>query len=394
MTYNCKVIQSNGKILETPIEADNIDDLEFISKKRKLTLLSYKKVGSLKANLLSKNLILQFTQTIELLINSNLSIINTLEIAQKSFKDSTLKLFTKSVIDRLKKGDSFSKILKENNPGFTPLYLGLIQVGEKTGTLNIVLNQLYNYLDRGKKFRDKLIGALIYPIFIMFMTMTFSILFILVILPKFNEMFATLGGGLGSTLDKRGSIFTLIIILVISLLLIILSITLYTKKLKKKDFTKTVTIEKFYLKLPIFGKIIIDNETFNLVFALSVLTKSSLNIEQSLDYSKDVITNSFLKQEVEKILTRVISGKKLSVSFSETQFPSKIASFIQVGEKTGNITEIFENLSNFYLKESEKKVERFMTIIDPLFTLILGGILFTLILLFILPVLTQMGDLL
>jgi len=387
-------VENNGSVSEIILEANNEDELQEIIFQKKYTLLSYKKSVGNNGIKLKKDKILLFTQTLQLLLSSNLSLKDSLEISIKTFKDKILIQFTESILRGLNRGDSLSIILRESRAGFTPLYLGLIQVGETTGTLNIVLGQLYNYLERGKKFSDKLIGALIYPAFILVMTVLFSIVFIVVILPKFNEMFATLGGGLGDILEKRGQVMTLIVIIISLIILLITIIVLYINSIKKKNYSHAAKFEKMYLNLPFIGNIIRDNETFNMIFAMSVLTGSSLTIEKSLEYAKEVIINSYIKMEVEQIIRSISSGETLSQSFTNSAFPAKVGSFIRVGEKTGDISMIFKNLSNYYLEESNKKVDMFMSIIDPIFTVFLGAILFTLILLFILPVLTKMGDLL
>lgn len=394
LVYNCRIVENSGTVSQIIIEAADIDELRNIISHKNYTLLSYKKSSGSNGIKLKKDKILLFTQTLQLLLSSNLSLKDSLDISLKTFKDIKLIQFTESILRGLNRGDSLSRILRESRAGFTPLYLGLIQVGETTGTLNIVLDQLHNYLERGKKFNDKLVGALIYPAFILVMTTLFSIVFIIVILPKFNEMFATLGGGLGNILEKRGQVMTLIVIIISLIILLITMTVLYINKLKKNDYHSAVKFEKIYLKIPFIGNIIRDNETFNLIFAMSVLTSSSLSIEKSLEYAKEVVINSYIKMEVEKIIKGISSGEKLSLSFTNSAFPEKIGSFIKVGEKTGDISKIFKNLSEYYLKESDKKVNMLMSIIDPVFTVFLGATLFTLILLFILPVLTKMGDLL
>jgi len=81
----------------------------------------------------------------------------------------------------------------------------------------------------------------------------------------------------------------------------------------------------------------------------------------------------------------------LSTAFDNSIFPSKLGSFIKVGEKTGDINRIFSSLSDYYLKESDNRIDRFMAMIEPGFTLIMGAALFSLILLFVFPLLTSMG---
>ncbi|QEN04212.1 type II secretion system F family protein [Thiospirochaeta perfilievii] len=383
LKYRCKAVNSSGTVVEVTLDARDKDELYTLLRDRDLSLLSAIKVNSSRLKL-NKNQIITFTQTISLLLNSNLSIQDAIKIGQTSFTDKKVVTLSNLITENLDRGESLSGTLKTLNPGFSDLYIGLIEVGETTGNLKKVINQLHFFLDREKKFNDKLIGAIIYPIIVLSMTLIFSVVFVIFILPGFNEMFQSLGGGLADTLVNRGR--TLTTIVTITTLLLAIVVLIHLKRDQK--------IEEIYLKIPFIGKIVLENETFNLIFALSVLTESSLTIENSLDYGKNVLKNSYLKSQIDSIKNSIICGSSLSLAFRETLFPSKVSSFIQVGEKTGNITSIFNELSSYYLKESEKRIERFMTVIDPIFTLLLGSGLLLLISTFILPVLTKMGDLL
>jgi type II secretory pathway component PulF len=394
LTYNCRVTDLNGNIINLVYTAYDLNELNRRVISDGYTLLSSEKKSRRTGIKIKQSGLLQFTKTLSLLLSSNLSIKDSVNIISTTFKDKNLKILATIISRGLNKGDSFYSILKNSGVGFSPLYLGLIKVGEKTGTLNIILSQLDRYMERNKRFRDKLTGAIIYPCFISIMTCIFSLMFVLFILPKFNEMFNSLGGGLGSVLKVRGQILFSIVLAFSALLILSFFFTLYIKTVKKSNYIKVVKYEEILLKLPLLGGLILEHDTLNLIFALSVLAGSSLNIEDALDYGKDVLNNSCLKLEVVKIKDRVLIGESLSSAFLNSLFPIRISSFIIVGERTGDLTEILNQLTEFYLKESDKKVERFMAVIDPVFTMLIGTSLFFLILFFILPVLGKMGDLL
>lgn len=389
LTYVCRTIDESGEIKEIILECENESQLESIVNIQNLQLLSYKKRTRLMSNKkigfkLKSDELLYFTQTINMLINANLSINDVMNITADTLRNRKLIDLSRQISIQLEKGDNLSDILNKLVPALPPLYLGLIRVGEKTGNLKMILKQLTTYLEREKTFRDKLTSAMIYPAFIMVLTTLFSILFILVILPEFNKMFSSLGGGLGNILEERGKILTIIIIIGLVLLVTIIAL------LK----TRSIQIEEIILKIPFIGNIILENNSFTLVFAMAVLSESSLNIEESLIYAGDVISNRYLKLQIIKIRKEILRGTTLSSAFIDSSFPSRIASFIKVGEKTGDISCILRDLSDYYRVESNKRVDSFMTIIDPIFTMLTGSALFVIILLFILPVLTKMGDLL
>ena len=391
LTYSCRVIDTLGDVQTVIEQGENQEDLAKLLLERGMTLLSSKRAGTNKGLKLKPHSIIEFTQTLSLLLDSNLSLKDAINISTTTFKDSALKAISQSLVLGLDKGESFRNILQNNAYGFPPVYLGLIEVGEKTGELNLVLNQLSKYLKRNKKFNDKLKGAMIYPVFILIISLLFSLVFILVILPQFNSMLSTFGGGVTDILERRGRITTYVIVIFFSILSSILTLLLYVKRLKKKNLIKASIIEKVYLKIPIIGKIILETETLNLIFSLKVLAESSVTIEESLVFGEKVLTNSFLIVEVKKIREKIINGQNLSTAFNNSIFPSKLGSFIKVGEKTGDINRIFSSLADYYLNETDNQIDRFMAMIEPGFTLVIGAALFSLILLFVFPLLTSMG---
>ncbi|OQY36847.1 MAG: hypothetical protein B6229_09315 [Spirochaetaceae bacterium 4572_7] len=227
LTYSCRIIDTLGDIQTILEQGERQEDLDKLFLDRGMTLLSSKRTGDNKGIKLKLDNIIEFTQTLSLLLDSNLSLKDAIKISTTTFKKTALRAISQSLAVGLNRGDSFKSILQNSAYGFPPVYLGLIEVGEKTGKLNLVLRQLSRYLERDKKFNDKLKGAMIYPIFILIISLLFSIVFILVILPQFNSMLSSFGGGVTDILGRRGRIFTHIIIIFISILISISALFLY-----------------------------------------------------------------------------------------------------------------------------------------------------------------------
>lgn len=393
LNYTCRVINSSGEIIEINKSSNSLSELKNQLELEGYSLLSVKKHSSASNSKLTKSEILQFTQTLSLLLNSNLSLKDSLNTAALGFKKGRIHNLLNTLIDGLTKGESFAELISNPMWGFPKLYNGLIKVGEKTGNITGIINQLNFYLDREKKLRDKISGAMIYPIFIITISTLFSLLFTFVILPQFRTMFESFGGDISDILNKRAQTFTYLVISSISLLAVIFILNVYVKQLKKRDLERAAIFEKQLFKIPKFGKAYMNNQCLNFLFALKVLSESKLNIEESLLYAREVISNSYMLIQIDYIRDRIIKGEKLSKSFSESIFPSRISSFIEVGEKTGDINEVLESLSNYYLKENNREIDLFMALIDPLFTLLIGSSILVMIVLFILPLLSNMGAL-
>lgn len=227
--------------------------------------------------------------------------------------------------------ESHFHLFYKNVSNMPTLYLGLIKVGEHSRNLSTVLEEISKYLEREKKYKVKVLSAMIYPIFISVVALLFS---------------------LGVVIKKNG---------------------------------------KFVLKLPLFGKIIEQNETFKLLLSMFVLTDNSMDIVTALTESKSVLSNMHLISEMNTIIEGTTHGISLSESFGRSSFPSRVSSFIRIGEISGHISSIFGDLSNYYNELNDRRVEQLMALVDPLFTIIIGVVLILMIVNFILPVLTHMG---
>lgn len=392
LNFRAKVINSLGEVIEVELSGESIGKIRDDLSSDGYTVLSINKFSTHTSKLKHKE-ILDFTGTLSILIESNLSLKDALNTALEGRKDGRVKKLLRELSHGLSRGESFSDIISLPKWGFSSLYIGLIRVGEKTGNLKTVLKELSGYLDREKKLREKITGAMVYPVFILFISILFSLLFIFVVLPQFKEMFSSFGSDISTLLNERAMSFT---IFIFSFLLLLLGTGigyLNQIRLRKTDINRASIADKLLLKLPKIKTIILNRETLNFLFALKVLSTSKLQIEESLKFSKDVLKNAFLKLEVDSITSSIEKGSKLSKAFRESYFPEKVAAFIQVGEETGNITEILDNLSGYYLSENNKLLDMVTALIDPLFTLLIGTFILVLIVMFILPLLTQLGGL-
>lgn len=376
LTFRCRILTETGEISHTTITGENRDEIENSILSGGAQILSMTRVSNLK---LDRNELLLFTQTLKTLLDSHLSLRDVLVLSRKSFKKEKLKHLTDTLLRALEAGETLSSILQRNLKSINTLYIGLIKVGEQSGNLNSVLSELTKYLEREKKYRDNINSAMVYPIFIIVVTLLFSLLFVNKILPEFSIMFSSLGGSV-KDFSKRADILAAVIYILVTLLLSVILIIKQNGRL--------------LLALPVIGGLILKNETFKLLFALSILSKNSLDLISSLKESRSVLKNRALQYELDEIIESTVKGERLSVSFNKSSFPHRVATFISIGEESGNISTIFHDLSNYYSEINHRTLEKLMSMIDPIFTLIIGVGLTLIIVTFVLPLMTQMGTLL
>lgn len=393
--YICRAADSSGKVKEILREAKGEAELKAQLKEEGLFLLSFKKTSKKNegpGRKFKQKSVMDFTETLSLMINSKLTLRDSIKVAGTVFQKGENHRLIESVSRNIALGKNFTESLRALGSSFSPVYLGLIEVGERTGTIDTVLSKLSAYLSSSKKMKDNMVGAMAYPLFVMAMAIILSIAFVFFGLPMFNEIFSTFGEDVTQELDRSTQIVNIVVTSFLSVSLSVLAAVIISSIVKKRDFQKGVIIDRFILKLPLIGAILTQQQCLNLMFALDTLSGCSVPLEEGLVYGEKVLTNYALKDEVMRIRDKIIKGENLSDAFLESDlFPERIGSWIQIGEKAGDITSVFSQLSLYFERETEKKVTIFMGMIDPALTVGAGLVILSLILLFILPVLTAVG---
>jgi type II secretory pathway component PulF len=390
--FHCKIADNTGKTLEMTREAPNEDVLilEFIQNnyapiKIKEVKAEDEKIKSGKR--FSQNSILEFTQTLSLLLSSGLSLKDALDVNKTIFTKGPINRLTNTLTEKIKKGDSFHQALDKFHGSFPPLYRGLVKIGEKIGTLENIFEKLADYLRESKRIRDKLIGALSYPI----LTLSFAILGVIgmaiFIFPRIKDIFASLHSSLNeqilSTMAFVNVFFTfgaIILGIIIMLIIIVLII-------RKSEGPLRNNLDKIILKLPVIGNIIYIRESLNFLFAMETLTASGFAVEDALPEAGKVLYNRALASGIAVIREKIIKGEHLSTAFLEDPyFDERIGRWVSIGERSGKVEIVFGQLRQYYQDELEKWSTGFMAIVEPALIIIVGLIILFLIMTFFVPI--------
>lgn len=337
---------------------------------------------------------LEFTQIMEQLINSGLSIKDALEISSLINKKND-NLETK-IYKQIQKGISFAEAVNQMTNVFSPVYRGIISVGDRIGSVEKIFPRLRLYLETQKKIKDKLLGALIYPIIVLATTLLVFTAMIFFVFPKLKTMFMEFGGEASQLLETkiRHMETGLITVLIIILFLILLSL-LFRILISRNYSIKTIK-DTFLLKVPAFGKFLSYLEALHFSFAMETLLSGGITIEDSISESLSVISNNAYKEALKDIRNRITRGESISHAFSihENIFPDYMIKWMMVSEKSGKPEQVFSQLRNYFQNEIDLYTTKFMTLIEPALIILIGIFLVTLILNVIVPVFSLYGSIL
>jgi type IV pilus assembly protein PilC len=315
-----------------------------------------------------------FTRNLRIMIGAGLSLpraIRTLseQTKIKKFQDILLK-----IEKEITKGQNLSDALSRHPQVFSELFVSMIKVGEESGTLEEVLKNLTNQMEREEDLKSKVKGAMIYPAVILTVMVLIGVLMMVMVVPKLAAIFEELKVELPFTtkiIISFGQNFTKIwpiFILIFILLPILFNLIFKNKKTKR-------IIDMIFLKLPLIAPL---NKKINTALTsrtLGSLIASGVPIVRSLEIVGNTLGNSYFKEAIEKASEDVQKGSKLSQSLKnyEGLYPSIMIQMIAVGEETGETAEILGKLADFYEEEVTNITKNLSSIIEPLLMVVIGA---------------------
>ena len=339
--------------------------------------------------------ILDFTETLNHLVSSGLSLKDALSITLTIYRKGAIHEITAMLLADIEKGTSFEQSLAAFEPSFPPIYRGLIKIGEKTGDLENVFQRLTNYLREKKLFKDKLLNAAAYPLFILSVAVAGVILLSTFIMPKVTEIYTQVGLGLPEEMLNRMRIFnrTLwvggLVILFLAIYFVFFKWTISNNSSVKEKW------DRFLLKIPFYGRFRQYRDNLSFLFAMETLIESGFAIEDAIDESSRTIDNLALAKALQRIEAEIRRGKQLSLAFlNEDIIPNRVGQWLMIGEQSGNVKKVFSQLRHYFQEEINRWSSRMMSFAEPAFMIVIGIIISVFLLVFILPIFSIYRDLL
>lgn len=331
--------------------------------------------------------ILEFTNTMALLISSGLTFKDALEIAQTIFLKGRVNEIIVYLLEEIRKGRSVYQALDDFGSSFPPVFKGFIKIGEKIGSLEGAFQQLSEYLTEEKKIKDKLTSSLIYPVMVLSVAVIGITGIIVFVFPRIKEMFSQLGAGLPQRLESMIKLLNNSIIIAVVLIGFSAISYLFLFIMKKNNKALSDKLDWLLLKLPLVGRLKYLTEVLNLLFTMETLTGGGFTIEDALLESGEVVGNNAFRSGILQARESIIKGENLSKAFLENSiFSERLGRWIAVGERSGQIEQVFAQLRRYYQGEIEKWSSNFMNLVEPIIILLVGIIIFVIIFFFITPI--------
>jgi len=321
----------------------------------------------------AENMIMFYVQFSNL-IEAGIPILNALEVLTDQLDNKKLKSAVASVARGVEAGETFSEALSKYPAIFPKLFVSMVKAGEATGSLDVVSKRYAEYYEHQVDLSQKVKGALFYPAILLTAGVAVTLFIVTFIIPQFAEIFIKSGLKLPLPTLVLYSIGVNIkrywYLGIIGGILFALGVKLYARS-ERGHFN----IDRMKLKLPIVGALYRKAALSRFAKTLGTLTASGVPILQSLDITKDVVGNEVLKRVVGTLRTAVEKGEKIAEALKISgEFPADTVQMISVGEETGNLDGMLDKIAGFYNMSLGYTIKKLTTIMEPLFLLIMGGL--------------------
>jgi type IV pilus assembly protein PilC len=328
------------------------------------------------------------------MFNAGLPITQGLGILVTQQKNKYFQSVVAKVRSDVEAGSNFSNALKKHPEVFNDLYCSMIQAGEASGNLDTILMRLSEYVENMTKLVGKVKSALAYPIAVLIIAVVLTAVILIKVVPVFASMFEELGASLPLptkiVVDVSNFLTKNILWIFLAGIGLVLGLRSYNKTFKGRR-----AVDRFKLRIPIFGGLLLKLGVARVTRTLETLLNSGVEIIESMTITAKTAGNSIIEDTVLRSRSSVQEGKPLGESWEEAKlFPFMVTQMISVGEQTGALSSMLGKIADFYDDEVDQTVTALISLMEPILILFLGGLVGSIIVAMYLPlfeIISQIG---
>lgn len=342
--------------------------------------------------LIEKEELIVFARQLSLIINSQLSLHDGLQSISDKTNCNQLKLLVADVIEDIQNQATLREAFKKHKEQLGDFFINMIDIGEKSGSLVSVLEQIADSLEKEIENNNKIKDAVSYPLLLSFLMLGVVVLLVVKILPMFSDVLESLGGTmpfLTLLILQIASFFSNNLFLIIAIAIgIFVFIGFYKKTIKGKYF-----FDKLKFKLPVQKQIISAYIATKFARNLSILIKSGVDIIYSMELIKPIMNNMYVEDKMDEAIINLKKGEELDKIIEELDlFPWVLIKLISIAQHTGHLDNTLEKAAIVMETELDVNLKKLTTVIEPALILLLSVIVGIILISVVLPVISIMNS--
>lgn len=381
----------DGKTFRGTMEAPGEGSLQQQLKEQGLYLIKAKdEARERKGVKLSSRQLAELCRELSALLASGISIVRALEIiAEAEGLSPAVRAVYLGVLADLKKGVSLSEAM-EMRKCFPELMLGMIQSGEGSGNIDMVMERLSLHYERENRLKQQVRGAMTYPVVLLVMSVAVVILVVTFILPQFEELFAEMES-LPAVTEMLMAVSDFLVNQWYAALFFLFVMGILIRLVKRSHKVRR-TLDYIKIHMPLVGRLNKVICTARFSRTLSSLYSSGMPMIPALRTAGNTVGNIYVEEQFEKVIRMVQSGAPLSQSLREVDgFLQKLPSTVLVGEESGRLDAMLDSIAVMMEEEAEAAAKRLVTMLEPALICVMALVVGFIIVAVMLPIYESYG---
>ena len=336
----------------------------------------------------------QFTRQLATLVNAGLPLMRGIEVLKRQMKDPQMLEALGGISDNIAAGGTFSESLTQYPKIFDNLYINMVKAGEAGGVLEVVLARLAEFAEKSEKIKNKVKGAMIYPIVVLVAAVGITAFLLVAVIPKFQQVFNDMLGGAALPPITEFVIHASEFVQHNGLVILAAAVAVFVLlKLVGKTEPGAYFFDVMKLKMPVTGTLAQRSAVSKFTRTLGTLLSSGVPILQSLNITRDTTGNRVLTNAIQSVHDSVKEGESMTQPLSQCKvFPPMVVSMVEVGEETGALADMLTRVANTYDDEVDNAVAGLTAAIEPALIIVLAVVVGTIVIAMFLPMVKIIGS--
>ena len=376
-----KVLDKTGKPKKGTIEAENLEKARAALRAEGSTILKLDE-----ASVLNKEINISFgkkrvpvrdlgvfCKQFKSILQAGIGIVDALGMLAEQSTNKTLSEALKNVRDNVQKGDTLNVAMKkEGTKVFPGILLNMIEAGEASGSLEVALERMSTHFDKDARLKGLVKKAMMYPIVLLIVTVIIVVIMLVKVLPGFADTFASMGSDLPAyTKFVMGMSDSLVDTWYFWLAGIIGIAFAYRAYAKTESGSRKIAAIK--LKIPVLGDLFTKTECARFSRTLSTLLAAGMPLIEAIEITGKTLDNVLFKDALADAVVQVQRGAPLSAPLKASgMFPSMVLHMLTIGEESGNVEEMLDNVAEYYDEEVTLATDAATALMEPLIIVVMA----------------------
>jgi type IV pilus assembly protein PilC len=333
-----------------------------------------------------------FSRQLSTLLDSGIAVVPALRLLGEQATQQALSEIIAELVASVQEGTTLSASIEAHPLAFPQLYARTIAVGERTGNLEVVLDQLADYMEKQQTLTHKLRDAMVYPVFVVVVAFFVIILMFTVALPPIIDLFSSFDAELPWPTRLMIGISTFLTSYGGYIAAGGLSLAALAGWWNTRPGGRRLR-DQLLLRVPLVGRVILLGQVTRFTTTTSMLIGAGLPLSEIMDLAIQTSTNIVISEALERVKTELLGGRGLAAPLSEESiFPPLLGQMARVGEESGTLEKNLATLSIFYEDETERKTQAMVAAVEPILTIIVGALVAFIAISMVLPMYSVLSE--